>query len=152
MIFVPRRKAWLENAIRDFGSLVASHALPSLGGGGLVATRTCPGGLVYGLLLRRQVGEHTTESRWLSRSSFSVNHEGVGSGGVQSVLTAPRRINPGAVASKGPVKSFCFCFCWVGRKRRVYFPFIELLGAYRLLLRRRTISTGGVKCCNGLRR
>jgi hypothetical protein len=54
---------------------------------GLAANRTCAGGL----LLRRQVGEHATESRWLSRSSFPVNLEGVGSGGAQSLLAAPRR-------------------------------------------------------------
>jgi hypothetical protein len=67
---------------------------------GLAAPRTCTGGL----LLRRQVGEHAaaTGSRRLPRSSFSVDLEGVGSGGVQSLLTAPRRINPGAVASIGP--------------------------------------------------
>jgi hypothetical protein len=64
---------------------------------------------------------HATGSRWrVSRSSFSVNHEGVGSGGVQSLLTAPRRINPGAVASKGPLKSF---WCWVASDalHRLYF-------------------------------
>jgi hypothetical protein len=66
---------------------------------GLAATRTACAG---GLLLRRQVGEHATESRWLSRSSLTAHLEGVGSGGVQSLLTAPRGVNPGAVASIGP--------------------------------------------------
>jgi hypothetical protein len=65
---------------------------------GLAAPRTCAGGL----LLRRQVGEHATESRRLSRSSFSVDLEGVGSGAAQSLLTVPRRTIPGAVASIGP--------------------------------------------------
>jgi hypothetical protein len=46
-------------------------------------------------------------------SSFSVNLEGVGSGGVQSLLTAPRGINPGAVASIGPCE-----LIFLGRKRR----------------------------------
>jgi hypothetical protein len=69
---------------------------------GLAETRTCAGGL----LLRRQASERATEFRRLSRSSFSVNHEGVGSGGVQSLLTAPRRANPGAVAGRGSAKPF----------------------------------------------
>jgi hypothetical protein len=58
--------------------------------------------------LRMQVGEHATEARWLSRPSFSVNGKGVGSGGARRLLAAPRGANPGAVASKGPVKSFCW--------------------------------------------
>jgi hypothetical protein len=65
---------------------------------GLSAPRTCAGGL----LLRWQVGEHAIGPRRVSRSSFSVNLEGVGSGGVKRLLTAPRRIRPGAVVSTGP--------------------------------------------------
>jgi hypothetical protein len=76
---------------------------------GLAATRTCAGAL----LLCRQVGERAREPQWLSRSSFSVNLEVVGSEGVQSLLTAPRRINPGAVASTGPCE-----LIFLGRKRR----------------------------------
>jgi hypothetical protein len=45
-----------------------------------------------------------------------VNHEGVGSGGGQSLLTALRRINPGAVASIGPCE-----VVFLGCKRRCSF-------------------------------
>jgi hypothetical protein len=45
-----------------------------------------------------------------------VNPEGVGSGGAQSLLTAPRRANPGADASIGPCE-----LIFLGRKRRCSF-------------------------------
>jgi hypothetical protein len=61
--------------------------------------------------------------------------------GVQSLLTASRRINPDAVASIGLSEVIL-----LGRKSDAFnFLSLEPLDAYRLT-RRRTISTDDVKC------
>jgi hypothetical protein len=80
----------------------------------------------------------------LSRSRFSVNHGGSGSGGAHSLLTAPRaRTNPGAVASAVPGEVI-----FLSKSQAALVPLtLDPVGAYRLQLRRRAISTGGVRCC-----
>jgi hypothetical protein len=71
---------------------------------GLAATRTCAGGLLpcrgrLASTLQNLAGYRGPPFQ------FSVNGESAGSGGVQSQLTAPRRITPGAVAPVNPAKA-----------------------------------------------
>jgi hypothetical protein len=88
---------------------------------------------------RRRVGEHASESLELSKkdSPFCrIVKVEAGSGSTQGLLTAPRRISPGAVASKGPVKSFC----WVAITRYTFTFLHRATGRVS-----RTISTNGDK-------